>query len=425
VTDGPADLPASSSESAIPILSIADAIEAVRSSAQARGALIVLYLNFDRYAKIEEIYGWEKLDAVLQTTVHELRALLAHTPWHGALLAASAGYDDDFVLLYVGDGASDETDRDVPAEMIRALRDGIAACLEHEYGVNVASLFDLYVGRAVVRPDLKLRFERQVHRGIRDAARNARNIEEQEHQQLLDDLRETIRTGAVYIDYHPIVDASNKTIFGYEALARGTMRTLRRPEVMFEAAAETGLIWELSRLCRGRAIDGMQEMLQPGALLFLNIDPHDFDDPDFTEHALVVDDPTRVVLEITERVAIKDYARFRERLRAFRQRGFRFAVNDAGSGYAGLGSIANLEPDFIKLDLSLITGIDHNFIKQDLVRSMVTFANDQHARVIAEGVERAAEYDAVRALGVHLVQGFFLHRPKQFPDKLEGALRSA
>jgi EAL domain-containing protein (putative c-di-GMP-specific phosphodiesterase class I) len=98
-------------------------------------------------------------------------------------------------------------------------------------------------------------------------------------------------------------------------------------------------------------------------------------------------------------------------LKTFREIGYRFAVDDAGSGYAGLGSIANLEPDFIKLDISLINSIDTNFIKQNLVESMVKFANDHGAQVIAEGVERAEEFETVKALGVHLVQGFYLHRP--------------
>jgi EAL domain-containing protein (putative c-di-GMP-specific phosphodiesterase class I) len=223
----------------------------------------------------------------------------------------------------------------------------------------------------------------------------------------------------VYIDYHPIVSATDASIFGYEALARGKMRSLRRPEVMFEAAAEAGWIWELSRLCREQAIKGMKEHVRENEVLFLNIDPHDFKDPAFDDSDLAVPDPRQVVIEITERTAIKNYPEFRERLRTFRERGYRFAVDDAGSGYAGLGSIANLEPDFIKLDLSLITGIDTNFIKQDLVASMVRFADDQGARVIAEGVEREAEYEMVKSLGVHYVQGFFLHPPEQFSNDLE------
>jgi EAL domain-containing protein (putative c-di-GMP-specific phosphodiesterase class I) len=168
-------------------------------------------------------------------------------------------------------------------------------------------------------------------------------------------------------------------------------------------------VWELSRLCRSRAIEGIDSRLHGKELLFINVDPHDFNDPAFNE--LEITNPERVVIEITERTAIKDYPKFRDRLKAFRDRGFRFAVDDAGSGYAGLGSIANLEPDFIKLDISLINAIDANFIKQNLVETMVKFANDHGAMVIAEGVERAEEFNTVKQLGVHLVQGFYLHRP--------------
>jgi len=86
-------------------------------------------------------------------------------------------------------------------------------------------------------------------------------------------------------------------------------------------------------------------------------------------------------------------------------------VDDAGFGYAGLGSIANLQPDFIKLDISLISDIDTNFMKQNLVETMVSFANEHDIKVIAEGVEREDEYETVKGLGVHLTQGFLFHKP--------------
>jgi len=394
---------------------VAAAIDALRGVAQEQGAIEVLYLNFDRYAKVEEIYGWEKLDAVLDTTARELRQLLGATHLGDARLAVTFPGDDDFVLLRVPIGDRD-ADAQLTTALVQRLRDGLCECIERVHGTDIASLFDLYVGRVIAPFDPKVRLERLVFRAIRTAAANARNVEQRDRTLLLDELRETIRTRAVYVEYHPIVTATTRRIFGYEALARGRMRSLRRPEVMFEAAAEAGLIWELSRLCRERAIEGMRQFTH-GELLFLNVDPHDFADPDFDERTLAVPDPHRVVIEITERTAIKDYPQFRERLRAFREHGYRFAVDDAGSGYAGLGSIANLEPDFIKLDISLINGIDSNFIKQDLVATLVRFANDQGAMVIAEGVELAPEYDMVRSLGVHLVQGFFLHRPEQLQDE--------
>jgi EAL domain-containing protein (putative c-di-GMP-specific phosphodiesterase class I) len=229
------------------------------------------------------------------------------------------------------------------------------------------------------------------------------------------DLKELLREEAVEIEYHPIVVTETAEVYGFEALARGGLRGLRSPEVMFGVAEEANLIWELSRLCRRKAIEGIPTHLKADQLLFLNIDPHDFRDPTFRYldvEKLGVEHPDRIVLEITERIAITDYPAFQEYLRAFREQGFRFAVDDAGSGYAGLGSIANLAPDFIKLDISLISGIDTNFMKQNLVETMVNFANDHGIQVIAEGVEREDEYETVRSLGVHLTQGFFFHQPR-------------
>ena len=420
-------LPAKDARNSLPTL--AAAIDSLRSAVQERGALVILYLNFDRYAKVEEIYGWEKLDAVLDTTARELVRILAETPLRAARLAVSHANDDDYLLLYVPPvetASGDEVaDGDVSEGLAARLQEEIAECLNRIHGADIASLFDLYVGRALVQYDPKARFERVVYRGIRDAASNAHNLEQRERARLVDDLRETLRSRAVYVDYHPIVYAADGAVFGYEALARGSMRSLRRPEMMFEVAAEAGLIWELSRLCRDRAMEGIRQLLKPGETLFINVDPHDFADPEFGDTALDIADAHHVVIEITERTAIKDYPKFRERLKAFRDRGFRFAVDDAGSGYAGLGSIANLEPDFIKLDISLINGIDTNFIKQDLVETLVRFASDQGAMVIAEGVEYEQEYEMVKSLGVHLVQGFYLHRPQQLADNLEGPIDGA
>jgi EAL domain-containing protein (putative c-di-GMP-specific phosphodiesterase class I) len=394
---------------------VSASIEVLRKPIQERGELVILYFNFDRYAKIEEIYGWEKLDEVLETTTSAMRDFFRDGPFSQSQVMVSFTNDDDFILFHVPEADSPvPTDEEITDLTVR-LHQFIATRVEEQHGESVAAFFDTFVGRAHIYYDPKIRLERQIYRGIREAAASSISVEQRELARKSADLRETLRTGALYIDYHPIVVTDTQEIFGYEALARGKMRSMRRPEVMFEVAAQSDMIWELSRLCRNTAIMGMKDRLEKGQLLFINVDPHDFTDPAFTEMDLDVPDPSRVVLEITERTAIKDYPKFRGRLKDFRDRGYRFAVDDAGSGYAGLGSIANLEPDFIKLDISLINCIDANFIKQNLVETMVRFANDQKAKVIAEGVERAEEYETVKQLGVHLVQGFFLHPPSPGP----------
>jgi len=395
------------------------AIERSRQLFKERGELVVLYFNFVRYSKIEEIYGWEKLDAVLETTASAVREFMHDDELGAARVMVSFTNDDDFIFFHVPPaGVAAATEGEI-TEMVVRLQVKVGAQIESVHGEDIAALFDIYVGRAHLYYNPKIRLERLIYRGIREAQNASRSLEQRERARRVNDLKSSIRDRGVYVDYHPIVVASTKEIFGYEALARGTMRTLRSPEVMFDVAAEADLIWELSRLCRERALEGMTTRVEAGQLLFINVDPHDFTDPMFTEQGVA--EPSRVVIEITERTAIKDYPKFRERLKAFREMGFRFAVDDAGSGYAGLGSIANLEPDFIKLDISLINSIDTNFIKQNLVQTMVRFANDHGAMVIAEGVERAEEFKTVQELGVHLVQGFYLHRPQSASSPLRAA----
>jgi len=390
---------------------VSQGIDSVRQAVQDRKELLVIYFNFDRYTKIEEIYGWEKLDEVLETTAMAIQEFISNTPFATAKVMVNFNNDDDFVLLHVPATGEKVPSADVVTEMTASLHEFVAGRIEDAHGEDIASLFDTFVGHQHIHYDPKIRLERQIYRALRDAASSSNSVEQREFGRKAADLRETLRTGGLYIDYHPIVVTETQEIFGYEALARGTLKSMRRPEVMFEVAGQTDMIWELSRLCRNTAISGMKKRLDKDQLLFLNIDPHDFTDPAFTETDMDVPDPARVVLEITERTAIRDYPKFRGRLKDFRDRGYRFAVDDAGSGYAGLGSIANLEPDFIKLDISLINCIDVNFIKQSLVEQMIGFANKHDAMVIAEGVETAEEYETVKKLGVHLVQGFYLHPP--------------
>jgi EAL domain-containing protein (putative c-di-GMP-specific phosphodiesterase class I)/GGDEF domain-containing protein len=390
-------------------------LEAGREILERTGRLTILYIEFVRYSKLEEIYGWQKLDEVLQSTANAVREFYDQQRGDEEnLLMVSHTGDDDFIF-FTDLGVAPEGAEARINEIADAMEKHIRQRIETEHGEDIVGLFGIYIGATTIFRNPKIRTARLIYRGIREAAQAARSVEHRERTRKIEDLRTLLREGAVYIEYHPIVVSETAEVYGYEALARAHNRGLRSPEVMFGVAEEANLIWELSRLCRRRAIEGMDLNLEPHQLLFLNIDPHDFRDPSF--RALDVDDmgvehPERIVLEITERTAITDYPKFQKYLAAFRERGFRFAVDDAGSGYAGLGSIANLSPDYIKLDISLISNIDSNFMKQNLVETMVSFANDHGIQVIAEGVEREEEYETVKRIGVHLTQGFLFHNPR-------------
>jgi EAL domain-containing protein (putative c-di-GMP-specific phosphodiesterase class I)/GGDEF domain-containing protein len=403
-------------------------IERARELLERRGELTVLYIHFVWYEKIEEIYGWQKLDDVLETTAGALRDFYAREQAESEnIMMVSHIADDDFILFTHVPVSAELAERRLRA-LSQRLETFLRETVEQAHGEDIATLCGIYVGASPVFRNPKIRTERLIYRGIREAAQAARGAEEWERSRKINDLKALIRDEAVFIEYHPIIVTKTEEVYGFEALARGVRRELRSPEVLFEVAEEANLVWELSRILRRRAVEGIMKELKEGQFLFLNIDPHDFDDPtfrNFDPDDLNIDDPSRIVLEITERTAIKDYPRFQEYLKDFRARGFRFAVDDAGSGYAGLGSIANLAPDYIKLDISLISNIDTNFLKQNLVETMVQFAEGQGAQVIAEGVERREEFETIKELGVHYTQGFLFHRPKYsgLPDRGTGTAR--
>lgn len=392
-------------------------MEQARDLLETRGELTILYIQFVWYEKIEEIYGWQKLDDVLESTASGVSEFYRrHHPGSKNLMMVSHIGDDDFILITerpqaAGGGQPEKALKELTQALESYLRDR----LEHDHSEDIASLCGIYVGAATLFRNPKIRMERLIYRGIREASQAARGAKEWERSRKIADLKTLLREGAVFMEYHPIIVTATESVYGYEALARGRRTGLRSPEVLLEVASEANLLWELSRLLRKRAVEGIRGELEQGQHLFLNVDPHDFNDPEFrdlTPESLGVDDPDLIVLEITERTAISDYPQFQEYIKVFRDRGFRFAVDDAGSGYAGLGSIANLNPDYIKLDISLISNIDTNFLKQNLVETLVGFAENHGAMVVAEGVERQEEFETVRQIGVHLTQGFLFHKPQ-------------
>jgi EAL domain-containing protein (putative c-di-GMP-specific phosphodiesterase class I) len=323
--------------------------------------------------------------------------------------------DDDFILITERPQGVAEQPEKALKELTQDLESFLRERLEAIHSEDIASLCGIYVGASTVFRNPKIRMERLIYRGIREASQAARGAKDWERSRKIADLKTLLREGAVFMEYHPIIVTGTEAIYGYEALARGRRSGLRSPEVLLEVASEANLLWELSRLLRKRAVEGIRGELEQGQYLFLNVDPHDFNDPEFrdlTPELLGVDNPEQIVLEITERTAIRDYPQFQEYIKVFRERGFKFAVDDAGSGYAGLGSIANLDPDYIKLDISLISNIDTNFLKQNLVETLMRFADNHGVMVVAEGVERREEFEAVKELGVHLTQGFLFHKPQ-------------
>lgn len=221
----------------------------------------------------------------------------------------------------------------------------------------------------------------------------------------------------LFIVYQPIVRAATRTLFGYEALMRSVEPALPHPGAVLDAAERLGRLAELGRLLRARSIEPLADA-EPEAQLFLNLHPSDLDDDAlFDRKSALAGIAGRVIVEITERSSIHDVKDVRARVARLRALGFTVAIDDLGAGYAGLSSFADLEPEIVKLDMSLIRDVDRTLTKQKLVRSMTSLCSDLGMLVVAEGVETEAERDCVVSLGCDLLQGYLFAKPaRPFPS---------
>jgi EAL domain-containing protein (putative c-di-GMP-specific phosphodiesterase class I) len=226
---------------------------------------------------------------------------------------------------------------------------------------------------------------------------------------------------SLWMAFQPILRANDRSVFGYEALLRSDEPTLIRPDLVLDAAERLGGLDRLGRRVRQLAAEAMAGA-PPEATLFLNLHPHDLaDDTLFDESSPLADIASRVVLEVTERAAIEEVDDVERRIGQLRKLGFRVAVDDLGAGYAGLSSFALLEPEIVKLDVSLLRDIDQSPVKQKLVASMTALCKDMGFLVVAEGIETPAERDCVVNLGCDLLQGFLFARPgRPFPSAIWG-----
>src|SRR5262245_26133230 len=216
---------------------------------------------------------------------------------------------------------------------------------------------------------------------------------------------------SLWVAYQPIVSWSQQRVFAYEALVRNEEATLRSPPDLFAAAERLGRLQELGRTIRDRVAQGADELPPPG-LLFVNVHAMELDDDSlFAPEAPLSRCAGRVVLEITERAPIERIRDVGGRVAQLRELGFRIAVDDLGAGYAGLASFAHLEPEVVKVDMSLIRGLDRSPMKQKLLRSIVALCQGLASRMIAEGIESEAERDTLVRLGGDLCQGYLFARP--------------
>ncbi len=225
------------------------------------------------------------------------------------------------------------------------------------------------------------------------------------------DRRVTSALGQIYCLFQPIVDVRHRRVFAYEALLRCQDVAYRSPLALLSDAARVDKSRELSRGVRA-AIGEAAKNLPDGPLLFVNLQADDLTDP----LLFSADDPLapyahRVVLELTEQARLNGRADVKSAIADLRARGYRVAIDDLGAGYSSLALFVELAPDFVKVDMSLVRGIDGDEVRQQIVAAMLQVCSRKRTLAILEGVETQAEDDALQDLGARWMQGYLFARP--------------
>ncbi len=253
----------------------------------------------------------------------------------------------------------------------------------------------------------------QLHSNIDDSGRNI----------LLIQLKKIIEERQLSARFQPIIQMSDGLVLGYEGLIRGPSDSpLHSPIHLFQAAAEHNLSVTVEHLCRRIVLEQFKLLNLPGKL-FLNVSPECLLQRDAKHgdtlnyiHELGIN-PENVIIELTEYQPTHDYALLHEAVLHYRQMGFEIAIDDLGEGFSSLRLWSELHPEFVKIDMHFIHGIDKDAVKQQFVRSIQGIAEKSGSRVVAEGIETQAELITLRDLGIAFGQGYHIAKPHANPAK--------
>jgi len=240
------------------------------------------------------------------------------------------------------------------------------------------------------------------------------------------DISSLLREEAVLPHYQPIVSMKRRSIVGFEGLSRGwdtQNKSMIPAPLLFESASQQGLSLELDYLCRSRILEEFGSLLKidPEFILTLNIDSatvlggSPWNSNLKAQVAKAGLTPRNVVIEILES-AVKDVQELLRFVASYREAGYLIAMDDVGAGHSNLNRIPLVKPDIIKVDRFLVEGVDRDFYKQEVFKSVLSMARHLGTVIIAEGVETEGELATLLELGVDMIQGYYFGRPRKIAD---------
>jgi EAL domain-containing protein (putative c-di-GMP-specific phosphodiesterase class I) len=388
-----------------------------------QGSRGVVMLDAGALSTIEDDYGTQAFEEVRQRVMAIMLEQRGRDYRDEDVLALDTPRGMKFVLFL-----DRKRRRNLPMTMadLRVVRNRFVASLVPALAraafpyIKSGARFDVGYGMAMFNPLVHV--DRTIRRAIQDASELASHQRQADALQTREKLQDILLREKVVTAFQPILKMSDRTFLGFEALSRGPRGSgLEGADALFGAAEEHNLLVELDRLCRQRALLSSGR-IPTNAKIFVNTLPATIRDPQFRGRALIdflhkaQVAPNRIVIEITEKLVIENYNLFRETMDYFTALGVQFAVDDVGSGYSGLESIARLKPSYLKIDIGLVRDVHVSLVNREMVKAILALGQGIGSTVIAEGIQAEDEMDALREMGIEYGQGFLLARPDTGPE---------
>jgi EAL domain-containing protein (putative c-di-GMP-specific phosphodiesterase class I)/GGDEF domain-containing protein len=389
----------------------------LRALLDARRHLGVLHIEPSNIDLVESLYGWQAFDR----TMAQLAAIVKTMPGvelpAGSMIAVGGVPADRFVA-FVPEGENGRLlTHDDLAAMTAAVKLRLDAALHEEPFATLSPRLVVKIGHAFLSEDPFYRFERRVHAAVQEA-RSLSDLRERNRDRVWGaELKKAMREEAIRTVWQPVVELESGAFYGFEALARGPVDSMfEMPRAMFALSGRVGASGDLDRLCRAAAFREGADVAS-GRKLFVNVLPSTLAGDEWSAGAVPEllaasgRAPADVVVEVSERAIGADAPSLAAGWEALRREGFALALDDVGTGRDGGEVLDRLRPDFLKVDASVIRGIDGNLVKQEIFATIARAGDTIDARLVAVGVESAEEAATLRRLGARYAQGYHFAGP--------------
>jgi EAL domain-containing protein (putative c-di-GMP-specific phosphodiesterase class I)/GGDEF domain-containing protein len=372
----------------------------------------VIYLQIGKFFGFEELYGWELYDRVLVVVARGIREDVEASRLAPHVYSIRFSGADGFYVLYSLPAPGRGRGPSLENEATR-LQGNAAKRLRTAFGGTAVDLMSVHAASLVASDNPRVRSSRYLVRQLYEAVRIVSQRQTREKLDLCAQLKKVIGQKQLRPAFQPLRRLSDGVVLGWEALIRGPQGTpFERPNILFAVALENNMEVELETLCLETIFRGLPRGIG-SRRLFVNASSTLLRHPVFLDQrnlTAINRSHQDVVIEISEKEMV-DYSSFGNILSTVRGAGLKIAIDDAGSGYSGLEAILNLRPDYIKVADSLVRRIENDPIKREIITSLAAIGRRIDATLVAEGIEREEERDALISLGVEYGQGFLLGRP--------------